>query len=42
MLSKFDNTHERSIDLVELHHDEMLLPLRTAAGHTTQHGHIGT
>jgi hypothetical protein len=42
MLSKLDGTHEWSIALVDLRYDEMLLPLRPVAGHTTKHGHIGT
>jgi hypothetical protein len=42
MLSRLDGTHERSIAPVELRHDEMLLPLRPAAGHTTKHSRIGT
>jgi hypothetical protein len=42
MLSRLNGTHERSIALVEPRHDEMLLPLRLVAGHTTEHGHIGT
>jgi hypothetical protein len=42
MLSKLDGTHERSIAPVELRHDEVLLPLRPVAGHTTEYGHIGT
>ena len=42
MLSRLDDSHERSIALVELRYDEMLLPLRSAAGHTTQHSRIGT
>ena len=42
MLSRLDGTHERRIALVELRHDEMLLPLRRVAGHTTQHSRIGT
>ena len=42
MRSRLDGTHERSIALVELRYDEMLLPLRSAAGHTTEHSHIGT
>ncbi|KAH7108873.1 hypothetical protein B0J11DRAFT_602078 [Dendryphion nanum] len=42
MLSRLDGTPQRSICLAELRHDEMLLPLRSAAGHTTKHGHIGT
>jgi len=37
-----DGAPERSIALVKLRRDEMLLPLRSAAGHTTKHGHIGT
>jgi hypothetical protein len=42
MLSKLDDTHERSIAPVKLRYDEMLLPLLPVAGHTTKHGHIGT
>jgi hypothetical protein len=42
MLSRLDGTHERRIALVELRHDEMLLPLRPVAGHTTKHSLIGT
>ena len=42
MLSKLDDTHERSIALLELCHDEMQLLLRSKASHTTHHGHIGT
>jgi hypothetical protein len=42
MLSRFDGTHERSIALAEPRHDEMLLPLRLVAGHTTEHSRIGT
>jgi hypothetical protein len=42
MLSRLDGTHERNIALVEPRRDERLLPLRPAAGHTTQHSHIGT
>jgi len=42
MLSRSDGALERSIALVELCRDGMLLPLRSAAGHTTKHGHIGT
>jgi hypothetical protein len=42
MLSKLDGTHERSIALVEPHYDEMLLPQRLVAGHTTKHSRIGT
>jgi hypothetical protein len=42
MPSKLGGTHERSIALVDLRRDEMLLPLRLVAGHTTKHGHIGT
>ena len=42
MLSKFNSTHERSIAPVELRHDEVLLPLRLVADHTTEYGHIGT
>jgi hypothetical protein len=34
--------HERSIVFVEPRYDEMLLPLRLVAGHTTQHSRIGT
>ena len=40
MLSRLDDSHERSIAPVELHYDEMLLPLRPVAGHTTPHCHI--
>ena len=42
LLSRLDSTLKWSIALVELRHDEMMLPLRSAAGHTTKHGHIGT
>jgi hypothetical protein len=42
MLSRLDSTPKRSIALVEMLHDEMLLTLRSAAGHTTKYGHIGT
>jgi hypothetical protein len=42
MLSRIDGTHERSIALVEPRRDEMLLPLRLVAGHTTEYRHIGT
>jgi hypothetical protein len=42
MLSRLDDTHERSIDSVELCHNEVLLPLHPMAGHTTEYGHIGT
>ena len=42
MLSRLDDSHERSIALVELRRDEMLLLLRPVAGHTTHHGYIGT
>ena len=42
MLSRIDGTHERSIALVKPRRDEMLLPLRLVAGHTTEYGHIGT
>lgn len=42
MLSRLDGTHERSIAPVELCHNEMLLPPRPVAGHTTGYGHIGT
>jgi hypothetical protein len=35
-------THERSIALVELHHDEVLLPLRPMTSHTTEHNRIMT
>jgi hypothetical protein len=40
MLSRLDDSHERSIAPVELHYNEMLLPLRPVAGHTTPHCHI--
>jgi hypothetical protein len=42
MLSRLDGTHERSIALVGLRYDEMLLPQRLVAGHTTKHSRIGT
>jgi hypothetical protein len=42
MLNRLDGTYKRSIALVELRHDEMLLPLRPVAGHTTQYSRIGT
>jgi hypothetical protein len=42
MLSRLDGTHERSIALVESRYDEMLLPLRLVASHTTKYGYIGT
>jgi len=42
MPSRLDGTHERSIAPVKLRYDEMLLPLRPVAGHTTRYGHIGT
>ena len=42
MLSRVDDLHERSIAIVELRYNKMLLPLRPVAGHTTHHGHIGT
>jgi hypothetical protein len=42
MLSRLDGTHKRSIASVELCYNEMLLPLRPVAGHTTKHSHIGT
>jgi hypothetical protein len=42
MLSRLDGTHERGIALVALRYDEMLLPLRPVAGHTTKHSRIGT
>ncbi|KAH8621950.1 hypothetical protein IG631_23345 [Alternaria alternata] len=42
MLSRLDDSHERSIAPIELRRDELLLPLRLMAGHTTHHGHIGT
>lgn len=42
MLSRLDGTHELSSALVEPRRDEMLLPLRPVAGHTTEYGHIGT
>jgi hypothetical protein len=42
MLSRVDGAHERSIGLVKLRHDKMLLPLRSAAGHTTPHSRMET
>ena len=42
MLSRLDGTHEQSIALVEPRYDEMLLPPRPMAGHTTTHSRIGT
>jgi hypothetical protein len=42
MLSRLDGTHERSIAPVELRYDEVLLPLRSVAGHTPEYGHKGT
>lgn len=42
MLSRLDDSHERSIALVELVATKLLLPLCPVAGHTTHHGHIGT
>ena len=42
MLSRLDDMHERSIAPVKLRYDEMLLPLRPVAGHTTKYSHIGT
>jgi hypothetical protein len=42
MLSRLDDTHERSIALVKQRRDEMLLPLRPVVGHTIKYGHIGT
>jgi hypothetical protein len=42
MLSKLGGTPKRSIALVELCHDDMLLTLSSTASHTTKHGHIGT
>jgi hypothetical protein len=42
MHRRVDGAHERSIGLVKLRHDKMLLPLRSAAGHTAQHSRIGT
>jgi hypothetical protein len=42
VLSRLDGTHERSIAPVGLCHDEVLLPLRPVAGHTTLHSRIGT
>jgi hypothetical protein len=42
MLIRLDSTHEQSIAPVQLRYDEMLLPLRPVAGHTTRYGHIGT
>jgi hypothetical protein len=42
MLSRLDGTHKRSIALIELRYDEMLLPQRLVAGHTTKHSRIGT
>ena len=41
-LSRSEGTPKRSIALVELRHDEMLLALCSAAGYITKHGHIGT
>ena len=40
MLSRHDDSHERSIAPVELHYNEMLLPLRPVAGHTTLYCYI--
>jgi hypothetical protein len=42
MLSRLNDSHERSIVPLELRRDGMLLPLRPVAGHTTPHGHTGT
>lgn len=42
MLSISDSALEQSIALVGLRRDEMLLPLRSAAGYTIKHGYIGT
>ena len=42
MLSGLDDTHERSIALVGPRHEELLLPPRPVASHTTQHSLIGT
>jgi len=42
MLSRLDGTYERSIALVGLRYDEMLLPQRLVAGRTTKHSRIGT
>jgi hypothetical protein len=42
MLSRLDDSCERSIFPEELHCDEILLSLRPVAAHTTHHGHIGT
>src|SRR3954471_4841806 len=42
MLSKLGGTPKRSIALVELCHDDMLLTLSSTASYTTKHGHIGT
>ena len=41
MFSRLEGVPKRSIALVEQYHDEMLLALRSAAGHTITHGHIG-
>jgi hypothetical protein len=37
MLSRFDDAHGRSIALAALHHNEMLLSLRSEAGHPRKH-----
>jgi hypothetical protein len=43
MLSRLDDSHERSTALVELRRDALLLLLlRPVAGHTIHHGYIGT
>ena len=42
ILGKLNDTYERSIALLKLLHDEMLLPLHSRTGHTTHHGQIGT
>jgi hypothetical protein len=42
MVSRLDDTHERSIALSEQRHGKKLLPLRAAAGYTKYYGYIGT
>jgi hypothetical protein len=42
MLSRLDGMHERSIALVELRYDEMLLPQRLVAGHHKTQPHRNT
>ncbi|KAH8621946.1 hypothetical protein IG631_23341 [Alternaria alternata] len=39
LLSRLNGMHERSIALVELRYDEMLLPQRLVVGHTTKQPH---